>query len=187
MSRLPLEQMMASLRPVASSSPKSGTIAGAVSVVMAEPLFSDAAVRFGQAGDVRELLGRFLREEREQLLGRDAADGGHAAQGRGLALFAVVLAEERDRLPMRVGQVDADSRREFLGQIGIPFVVRGQEALVVDVDLAAGNGGDGHGCLTPSRRARVCRPSTCGPAGGSGGPAAAGASTSSGTRACPSG
>src|SRR5690242_1272933 len=110
MSRFPLEQMMASLRPVPSSSPKSGTRSGLVSVVMAQTPSSHAAVRFGQAGHVRKLLGRFLGEEGEQLLGRDAPDGRHAAESGGLALFAEVVAEERDGLPMCVGQVDADPR-----------------------------------------------------------------------------
>src|SRR5688500_11042925 len=102
MSRLPLEQMIASLRPVASSS-KLGTIAGAVSVVMVDAS-SHAAVRFGQAGDVGHLLGRLLGEQGEQLLGGDAGEGGDAADRGGLPAGAEVLAQEPDRRPVRVGQ-----------------------------------------------------------------------------------
>src|SRR5215211_3079233 len=98
MSRLPLEQMMASLRPPAVSSSKFGTIAGVVwvviAVVIAEVSVSDAAVRLGQAGDVGHLLGRLLGEQGEQRLGRDTGEGGHSTDGRGLALGLVVLAQE---------------------------------------------------------------------------------------------
>src|SRR5690349_7407971 len=100
MSRLPLEQMMASLRPV-STSPKAGTIGSSLVMVMSV-LLSHAAVGLGQPGDVRELLGRLLGEQPEQVLGRDAADDADPSQGGGLALLAEVLAQEADRLPVLV-------------------------------------------------------------------------------------
>ena len=53
---------------------------------------------------------------------------------------------------MRVGEVDADLRGEDLGQVLVPLVVLGEEALVVDVDLVAVQGGDGHGLLTSFAR-----------------------------------
>src|SRR6266542_6084738 len=183
MSRLPLEQMMASLRPVVVSSSKFGTIAGALSTVVIA-VSSHAAVGLGQAGDVGHLLGRLLGGQGEQILGGDAADDGHPAQGRGLALGGVVGAQEPDGLPVRVGQVDADLCSELLGQVVVPLVVDGEEPLVIYVDLATGDRSDRHGALTPRC---VCRPSTCAPAAGRGAQAAAGSSTSSGTRACPSG
>src|SRR6266511_388982 len=181
MSRLPLEQMMASLRPVVVSSSKLGTIAGTVWVVMASP--SHAAVWLGQAGDVGHLLGRLLGAQGEQLLGRDLAQCRDPPDGGGLTLGLVVGAQEPDGLPVRVGQVDADLRGELLGEDVVPLVVDGQKAFVVDVDLAPGDAGDRHG-FTPRC---VCRPSTCAPAAGWAARAAAGSSTSSGTPACPSG
>ena len=48
---------------------------------------------------------------------------------------AVVLAQEPDRLPVRVGQLDADLGGELVGQVLVPLVVLGEEALVVDVDV----------------------------------------------------
>src|SRR6266511_980407 len=182
MSRLPLEQMMASLRPVVVSSSKFGTIAGALSTVVIA-VSSHAAVGLGQAGDIGHLLGRLLGEQGEQLLGGDAADDGHPAQGGSLALDGVVGAQEPDGLPMRVGQVDAGLRGELLGQGVVPLVVNREEPLVVNVDVAAGDAGDRHG-FTPRG---VCRPSTCVPATGWAGRAAGRSSTSTGTRACPSG
>src|SRR6266487_576793 len=103
MSRFPLEQMIASLRPVCSSSSKLGTIAGLlwVSVIAVAPLSiakdsgsSHAAVWLGQSGDVGHLLRRLLGEQDELLLNRDAADGLDAPRGGGLALGLVVLAQE---------------------------------------------------------------------------------------------
>src|SRR6266511_2706710 len=173
MSRLPLEPMMASLRPVVVSSSKFGTIAGALSTVVIA-VSSHAAVGLGQAGDIGHLLGRLLGE---------AADDGHPAQGGSLALDGVVGAQEPDGLPMRVGQVDAGLRGELLGQVVVPLVVNREEPLVVNVDVAAGDAGDRHG-FTPRG---VCRPSTCVPATGWAGRAAGRSSTSTGTRACPSG
>src|SRR6266542_1633449 len=165
MSRLPLEQMMASLRPVVVSSSKFGTIAGALSTVVIA-VSSHAAVGLGQAGDIGHLLGRLL-----------------GAQGGSLALDGVVGAQEPDGLPMRVGQVDAGLRGELLGQVVVPLVVNREEPLVVNVDVAAGDAGDRHG-FTPRG---VCRPSTCVPGTGWAGRAAGRSSTSTGTRACPSG
>src|SRR5689334_22187576 len=98
MSRLPLEQMMASFRPVVAASPKSGTMEGPGStcvVVMVVP-FSYAAVGLGQSGDVGHLLARFGGEQREQVLDRDTGHSGHPAQRGGLALFGVVGAQEAD-------------------------------------------------------------------------------------------
>src|SRR5438552_11672334 len=145
MSRLPLEQMMASLRPVVVSSSKFGTIAGAVCAVMVGASGSDAAVWLGQAGDVGHLLGRLLREQGEQVLGRDTADDRHPAQGRRLPLGLEVRAQEPDRLPVRPGQADADLRGQLLGEVVVPFVIDGEEPLVVDVDLAITDGGGRHG------------------------------------------
>src|SRR4051794_13147600 len=108
MSRLPFEQMMASLRPVGASSSKLGTMAGAVSVVMVS-LRSHAAVWLRQARDVGHLLRRLLREQHEQLLGGDSADRGHAPNGGRLAaLGGEIRPQEVDCLPVLVGQVDAD-------------------------------------------------------------------------------
>src|SRR3569832_2714806 len=83
MSRLPFEQMIASLWSV-EAEPKSG-MNGAVWVVVmvSSSWWSDAAVRLGKARDVRELLGRLLREQHEQLLGGDAADRADPAQRGG--------------------------------------------------------------------------------------------------------
>ena len=74
-------------------------------------LLSHAAAGLGQAGDVGHLLGRLAGEQGEQLLDRDAGQRGHPAQRGGLAVRRVVVAQEPDRLPVRVGQLDADLRR----------------------------------------------------------------------------
>src|SRR3954447_2145945 len=104
MSRLPFEQMIASLRPACSSSSNEGTIAGAdaVVVVIASPL-SHTAVGLRQPGDVGHLLAGPLGEERELLLDRDAADRLHAPRRRRLTAVRVVRAEEPDGLPVLVG------------------------------------------------------------------------------------
>src|SRR5450631_1439803 len=153
MSRLPLEQMMASLRPAPTSESKLGTIAGEASVLVMSFLLSwvggsDAAVRLGQAGHVGHLLCRLLREQGEQRLDRDPANGGHPPEGRGLAHLFEVLAQEPDRLPVRVGQRDSDQFGERGPECVIPFGRVGEEALFVDVDLMAVKGGHGHCALS---------------------------------------
>src|SRR2546421_10880492 len=155
MSRLPLEQMMASFRPVGALSPKSGTIVGplcGVVVVMAIPslshALSHAAVWLGQPGDVGHLLGRLSGEQREQFLDGNPGEGGHPAQRGGLALDRIVLAQEPDRPPVRVGELDTDLRGELPGELLVPFVVVGEEGFGVDVDLRHTDGGDGHGCFS---------------------------------------
>src|SRR6476620_1823829 len=109
MSRLPLEQMMASFRPD-SGSPKEGTMGAESVVVMGSSSdhagWSDAAARLGQAGDVGELLGGLLREQHEQRLGGDSPHRADPTERRGLALVGEVLPEEPDRLPVLVGTLD---------------------------------------------------------------------------------
>src|SRR5665647_1307141 len=147
MSRFPLEQMMASLRPVSSSSPKFGTIGASLMslMVVAPPSWLlHAAVRLGQPGDVGHLLGRLLGEELELALGGDSADRLDAPRRRGLALLLEVLAEEPDQAPVLVGHLDADLLRKLGAERLVPFVVHGQEALVVDVDLPVQERGDWH-------------------------------------------
>src|SRR5512139_2452598 len=168
MSRVPFEQMIASLRPPSSSSPKSGTIAGEVPVPVPAPVLvvvmvslrlyrlykndsstraprSDTALGLGQTGDVGHLLCGLLGEEPEELLGRDAADHGDPPDGGGLSLLLVVLAQEPDRLPVLLGQwLDADLRGEPARQLIIPLVVLGEETLGVDVDLFGADRADGH-------------------------------------------
>ena len=101
---------------------------GAAVVVMAGLLvagwswWSDAAVRLGQARDVGHLLGRLLREQGEQLLDGDAAAGGDAAQGRGLAGLGEVGAQEAEDLPVLVGQGDADLGGQGGGELLVPLV-----------------------------------------------------------------
>src|SRR5665648_1280598 len=93
MSRLPLEQMMASLRPLLASSSKLGTMGVLIAVsARVQATWSDAAAGLGQAGDVGHLLGRLLGEECELVLGRKAADGLHPPGGGRLALGGEVLA-----------------------------------------------------------------------------------------------
>src|SRR5438067_1106175 len=100
MSRLPLEQMIASLRSIVFSSSKRGTSAGAVSVIVISASPSHAAVGLGQSGDVGHLLRRLLGEQRELLLDRDAADGLDAPRGGGLALGLEVLPQEPEDPPV---------------------------------------------------------------------------------------
>src|SRR5665647_1689855 len=103
MSRLPLEQMMASLRPLPASSSKLGTMGVLIAVSSRVPAtWSDAAAGLGQAGDV----GRLLGEQCELVLGREAADGLHPPGGGGLALGGEVLAQELQDLPVLGGQLD---------------------------------------------------------------------------------
>src|SRR6476659_8306446 len=137
MSRLPLEQMIASLRPL-SSSPKVGTI-GAVSVVVmtVSLVGSHATAGLGQPGDVGHLLGRLLGEEGEQLLGRVATECCTPAQRRGLAVLGEAVAQEPARLPVRGAHLDADLGGERRTQVFGPLGVLGHEALVVDVYLVS--------------------------------------------------
>ena len=100
-------------------------------------VWSDAALGHGKAGDIGHLLCRLLREQPEQLLDRDLAGNGDPAEGGCLALDREVLAQESDRFPVRVGELDADLRREGGGQLVVAFGRVGEETLVVDVDLAA--------------------------------------------------
>src|SRR3954454_9180338 len=102
--------------------------------------WSDAAVRLWQACDVGKLLGRLLREELEQRPGRDAPQYADPAQGRGLALRGEVVAQEVDRLPVLVGQVDANLGGEGLCQRLGPLRRVGHEPFVVDVDRLAVDG-----------------------------------------------
>src|SRR6476469_2755782 len=127
MSRVPLEQMMASLRPLSSVS-NCGTIAGAVSVVVMRSLRIewlmlrlDAAVRFGQSRDVGHLLGGLAGEELEQFLHRYSTRGRDAADGRCFALDRVVVAQEVDRLPVRFGEGDSDLGGENTAELLVPF------------------------------------------------------------------
>src|ERR1035437_10506855 len=154
MSRLPLEQMIASLRPGPASESKLGTIAGEVSVLVMSVSFFvggvglDAADGLGQAGDVGHLLRWLLREQGEQRLNRDGADGGHPAQGRGLARLLEVLAQEMDRVPVLVCQRDADLGGERSCERLVPLGRVGEEALFVDVDLVAVKCRHGHGAVS---------------------------------------
>src|SRR6476620_11868076 len=106
MSRVPLEQMIASLRPDCPV-PKSGT-SGAVSwTVMTVPL-SHAAARLGESRHVGHLLGGLGREELEEPLDGGVGVGAEPAQRRGLALGEVVLAPEPQQRPVLVGELYAD-------------------------------------------------------------------------------
>src|SRR5690348_11485065 len=146
MSRLPLEQMMASLRVLSAPVSNWGTGAGAGTValvpeavcvaavvVMAGFLCvcrvggSDATVRLGKACDVGHLVRRLLREQREELLDGDAGQGADAAQGGGLALVGVVLSKEADRLPVCVSEGDADLGCEGCREVFVPLGVLGEE------------------------------------------------------------
>ena len=101
----------------------------------------------GQAGDVGHLLRRLLREQLELLLDRDAPDRLYAAGSGRLALRLEVRAQEADDLQVRVGEIDADLRGEHLGEVLVPLVELGEEALVVDVNRVAVQLGNGHGRL----------------------------------------
>src|SRR3970040_3038929 len=106
MSSDPLEQMMHSLRPVASSSAKAGT--GACSMVSVIGVSLHTANRLGEPGHVGHLLCRLLGEQGKHVLGRRAAVGGHPAKGRCRPGGVEVVASESDRRPMRLCQGDAD-------------------------------------------------------------------------------
>src|SRR5665647_366312 len=117
MSRLPLEQMMASLRPLPASSSKLGTMGVLMTVSSrVQATWSDAAAGLGQAGDVGHLLGRLLGEQCELVLGRKAADGLHPPGGGRLALGGEVLAQELEDLPVLGGELDADRGGELTAE-----------------------------------------------------------------------
>ncbi len=112
MSSVPLLQMMESFGSV-SLAKLGATISSACVAIDSFPgtlgagsaaraRGSDAAPRLGQSGAVRHLLGRLLREQPVEILGRDPDELRHAAQRRSLALLGVVRAEEVDDLPMLV-------------------------------------------------------------------------------------
>src|SRR5665647_37982 len=153
-SRLPLEQMIASLRPGRPRSRSWGRSPGwrlcwsCQCVPLCSGVGLDAADRLGQAGDVGHLLRRLLREQAKQRLDRDAADGGHPAQGRGLAHFLEVFAQESDHVPVLVGQRDADLGGQSARESFVPLGRVGEEALFADVDLMAVESGHGHGAVS---------------------------------------
>src|SRR5664279_5216481 len=148
MSRLPLEQTNTSLRSVSSSS-KLGTMGtGLVSLMVMSFPDLDAAGWLGQPSDVRHLLGGLLGEERELLLDGHPARGLNAPGGGGLALDEVVLTQEPDESPVRLGHFNSDLRGELGSELLGPLVVLGHEALVVDVNFVATQGGRWHG-LSP--------------------------------------
>src|SRR5450756_221912 len=158
MSRLPLEQMMASLRPLPAWSSKLGTMGVLMTVSSRVPAtWSDAAAGLGQTGDVGHLLGRLLGEQRELVLGRKAADGLHPPGGGGLALRGEVLAQDLQDLPVLGGELDADRGGELGGQVVVPLGRVGQEALGVDVHLASGDGGHRHGVSSLTGRTGCVR------------------------------
>src|SRR6188768_1918121 len=116
MSRLPLEQMIASLRPSLPGLSNDGTIigaaTGAASGIVSVAVMSDTSLRLAQPGDVGHLLGRLAGEEQEQVLDRRAGPRGDAAQRGGLAECDVVIAPEADAGPVRMGELEADQPRE---------------------------------------------------------------------------
>src|SRR6478609_5877561 len=127
MSKVPLEQMIASFRPLSSVS-NCGTIAGAVSVVVMTSLQvgglrsrSDAAVRLGQSCDVGHLLGGFAGKEFEQFFHRYSTRGRDTSDGRCLALDCVVVTQEVDCLPVRFREGDADLGGQRATQLLVPF------------------------------------------------------------------
>jgi len=102
-------------------------------------LLSDTADRLGKTGDIGHLLGRLLREELEELFGREAAQRGNSSQGRRLPFCLIVSTQETDCLEVAVGEIDPDVRRELSSQRLVPLVVFGQKSFVVDVDLVTGD------------------------------------------------
>src|ERR671911_960594 len=126
MSRLPLEQMIASLRSPSASSSNEGTRGDVpVDVMSVSCGGSHATAGLREPGDVGHLLGRLLGEQDEQLLGGYPTHCRHAAQRGGLALLREVPAQELDRLPVVVTHLDADLVGKHLAQVLGPFVVLG--------------------------------------------------------------
>ena len=116
-------------------------MAGAVAVVVMSVscVGSHAAVRLGQPGDVGHLLGRLLREQREQLLDRDAAD--ESATRRRVAVSPCsAKSSRRKRMDLPVLRRSASMpiwAARAPAEVLVPLVVIGEEALVVDMDLVA--------------------------------------------------
>src|SRR3569833_2157931 len=76
---------------------------------------SDAAVGFGDAGDLRGGLGRAFGEEPVELLDRDAGGLAECSYGRAGAVGGVLGAHEVDDFPVLGGEfVDA----EVFGELG---------------------------------------------------------------------
>src|SRR5690606_15553242 len=95
---------------------------------------SDAAARLGDAGDLGGHLGGALREELVELLDAHARGLAEDPDGRARALLEVLGPHELEDLPV-VGRqlVDAGLLGELDGDLGVPLLGLGEEALVVDV------------------------------------------------------
>src|SRR4051812_13341301 len=92
-------------------------------------LSSHTSLGLGQAGHVRELLGRLAGEQREQRLDRDTGSGADAAQRGRLPLNLVVVAKEADEFPVLVGHLDADEPGQRGPELLGPLVGSREEAL----------------------------------------------------------
>src|SRR6478735_4090249 len=107
---------------------------------------SDAAAWLRDAGDPGRELGGPLREERVQLLDRDARALAQRAHGRTGALVEVLLAHEADDLPVLLRQrVDPRVARDRGGHVLGPLIGLLEEALVVHGDVDTGDGRVRHG------------------------------------------
>src|SRR5487761_2453472 len=102
------------------------------------------AQRLRQPSDLGRLLGRSHREQVVQRLAVDArADFGHAleqvAKVRRVTALAVLVAQEVDDLPMRIGERDAlgrsDHTHRFIAEIGLA-----QVTLIVGLEFVAVHG-----------------------------------------------
>src|SRR6266508_3360736 len=107
--------------------------------------FLDAALGLGDAADLGGELGGPLGEELVELLDWDAgllaerADRGRGSGGE------VAVTHEADDEPVPVGQLgDAVLGRNAPGDLLVPLLGVGEEALGVDVDRRVGDQGHGH-------------------------------------------
>ena len=93
-----------------------------------------------------------LGEQLVELLDRDPGGLAEAADGRSRAALQIGLAHEVDDLPVAIGQLlDAVRARDLLGDLLVPLLSVGEEALGVDLD---GRAGERHGAHREAPRVR---------------------------------
>src|SRR6266545_2280421 len=114
--------------------------------------FLNAALRLGDAADLGGELGRPFGEELVELLDGDARLLAERADRGGGTGGEVALAHEPDDKPMPLGQLgDAVFGGDRPGDLLVPLVGTGEEALGVDVDRGISDQGHSH-CRSPLLR-----------------------------------
>src|SRR6266508_5061068 len=138
----PLETTIATFSIVAGSTAAGR---GSVSSSVIVRSFLDAALGLRDAADLGGELGRPLGKELVELLDRDAGFLAERADARRRPRGEVALAHEAHDEPVAIGQLgNAVLAGDSLGDLLVPLLGIGQEALGVYVDRGICDQGHGH-------------------------------------------